>query len=64
MYFVPLAILLQMGDPAMSATTSITWSGFLQNTVPVVGGNIIGGSVLVGLVGHIIYRRSADAGVP
>lgn len=61
MYFVPLAMLLQMGDPSLASTVPITWAGFVYNMVPVVAGNIIGGSVLVGLVYHVIYRRSADA---
>lgn len=61
MYFVPLAMLLQLNDPAVAAQPVLTWAGFLHNLVPVVLGNIVGGSVLVGLVYHVIYRRSAVA---
>lgn len=56
MYFFPLAMLLQ-GDGATAG--AITWTGFFSNMLPVIMGNIIGGSVLVGLVYHIIYRRTS-----
>lgn len=56
MYFFPLAMLLQ-GDGASAG--AITWAGFFSNMLPVIMGNIIGGSVLVGLVYHIIYRRAS-----
>ena len=60
MYIIPLAILLQtVGDVA--PTIPITLGGMLSNLIPVLLGNIIGGSVLVGLVYHVIYRRSAQA---
>jgi formate transporter len=48
MYFLPLAILLG-GD--------IGAEGLWRNLVPVIAGNIVGGSVLVALVYHVIYRR-------
>lgn len=54
MYFIPLGMLLQTGGTA----TTITWAVFLQNLVPVILGNLVGGSVLVGLVYHVIYRSS------
>jgi formate transporter len=60
MYFIPLAMLLEtFGDPAPSAH-AVTWLGFLGNLAPVILGNIIGGSVLVGLVYYVIYRRAPD----
>jgi formate/nitrite transporter FocA (FNT family) len=36
---------------------TITVSAFLQSLIPVILGNLIGGSVLVGLVYHFIYGR-------
>ncbi len=54
MYFIPMGMLLQ------DATGTITWGGFLGNLAPVILGNIIGGSVLVGLVYFLIYRRVTD----
>jgi formate/nitrite transporter len=52
MYFFPLAMLL--GAP-------ITPLDALQNLVPVIAGNIVGGSVLVALVYWAIYLRPAVA---
>ncbi|MBT5049070.1 MAG: formate/nitrite transporter family protein [Rhodospirillaceae bacterium] len=48
MYFVPLGMLI--GD-------TITIGQFLGNLIAVTAGNLIGGSVLVGLVYWIAYRR-------
>ncbi len=58
MYLIPLAMLLQaFGHTGVNANP-ITWAGFFHNLVPVILGNIVGGSVLVGLVYHVIYRRA------
>lgn len=56
MYFFPLAMMLQASQ-GTGLAQGITWAGFFHNLVPVILGNIIGGSVLVGLVYHVIYRR-------
>ena len=58
MYFIPLAMLLQTFENVGASTNTVTWVGFFSNLVPVILGNIIGGSVLVGLVYHVIYRRA------
>jgi formate/nitrite transporter len=58
MYFIPLAMLIQHGGAGLN-TGLVDWSGFFANMLPVILGNIIGGSVLVGLVYHVIYRRQA-----
>jgi len=58
MYVVPLAMLLQTFDNIGATAHTITWAGLFSNLIPVIMGNIIGGSVLVGLVYHVIYRRS------
>jgi formate/nitrite transporter len=50
MYLFPVAMLL-----AGSADLSWLWT----NLVPVIAGNLVGGSVLVALVYHVIYRRTA-----
>lgn len=60
MYFIPLAMLLETFGKTGAATHTITWVGFFGNLVPVILGNIIGGSVLVGLVYHVIYRRASN----
>jgi len=55
---MPLAMLLQHFGPAtLVATTPLTWGGMLGNLLPVIAGNLVGGSVLVGLAYHVIYRR-------
>jgi formate transporter len=60
MYIIPLAMLLQTVDHVGEGANALTWSGFLGNLVPVILGNIVGGSVLVGLVYHVIYRRTPE----
>lgn len=50
MYFFPLAMLL--GGP-------VGWGDFVRNIVPVIAGNVVGGSVLVALVYYVIYIRTA-----
>lgn len=60
MYFFPLAMLLQTFDGVGTASPTVTWLGLAGNLIPVILGNIIGGSVLVGLVYHVIYRRGAS----
>lgn len=57
MFFIPLAMLLQNFDGIGVNSNNITWAGFFGNLVPVILGNIVGGSVLVGLVYHLIYRQ-------
>lgn len=58
MYFIPLAMLLQGADGIGATAGAITWAGFFNNMVPVIMGNILGGSVLVGLVYYVIYLRA------
>lgn len=57
MYFIPMSLLIKTFGDAGALADAITWYGFLSNLVPVVLGNLVGGSLLVGLVYHIIYRR-------
>ena len=61
MYFIPLGMLLKASGVVAAQADVITWSGFLANLVPVILGNLVGGSVLVGLVYHVIYRRVRPA---
>jgi formate/nitrite transporter len=56
MYLMPLAMLLQHFGP-LGDTPPVTWGGMLGNLLPVIAGNLLGGSVLVGLTYHLIYRR-------
>ena len=50
MYLFPLAMLL-------GHSTDLSW--LWVNLVPVIAGNLVGGSVLVALVYYVIYRRPA-----
>jgi formate/nitrite transporter len=60
MYIIPLAMMLKASNAALPAAyDAITIAGMLRNLLPVIAGNIIGGSVLVALVYHVIYRRPA-----
>ncbi len=56
LYFIPLGIFLQKLAPVVRQP-EITWAGFLHNIVPVSLGNIVGGSVMVGIVYSVIYPR-------
>jgi formate transporter len=59
MYFIPLGILLNRsgGYADITNTERLTWLGFLHNLLPVTVGNVIGGSLMVGLVYYLIYVR-------
>jgi len=60
MYIFPLAMLQQMSHPIdIAGAALIDMPHMLANLVVVIAGNIIGGSVLVALVYHVVYRRGA-----
>ncbi len=67
MYFMQLALIIQYFEPvtasnALGATgQALSLVGMLGNLVPVIVGNLVGGSVFVGLVYHLIYRVAAAA---
>lgn len=66
MYLMPLAMLIQQASP-VAGQTAVTWSGMGSNLVAVIAGNLLGGSVLVGLTYHVIYGgalESASTGEP
>jgi formate/nitrite transporter len=52
LYLLPLGMMLQA-----SAGETVHLSGLWKNLVPVIAGNIVGGSVLVALIYYVIYRR-------
>ena len=63
MYFFPLALLLKDSGVALPAgADAITVYAMFRNLVPVIAGNIVGGSVLVALVYYVIYIRPAKIG--
>lgn len=57
MYFIPLAMLIKAFGETGTVAESVTLLGFIGNLIPVILGNLVGGSVLVGFVYHIIYQR-------
>lgn len=63
MYFFPLALLLKESGAALPAGAEmITVYAMFRNLVPVIIGNIVGGSVLVALVYYVVYIRPAKIG--
>lgn len=58
MYFMQLALIIQYFEPA-TAGNALSVTGMFGNLVPVILGNLVGGSVFVGLVYHLIYRVAA-----
>ncbi len=67
MYFMQLALIIQYAEPATAmnvigaAGNTLTVSGMFGNLGPVILGNLVGGSIFVGLVYHLIYRVAAAA---
>ena len=59
MYLMPLALLVQSAMQVSEAPAMLTLTGMASNLAVVVAGNLVGGSVLVGLTYHVIYRRAA-----
>ncbi|MDL5053960.1 formate/nitrite transporter family protein [Oscillatoria laete-virens NRMC-F 0139] len=60
MYFIPLGLLLKGSYEGMLAGfDSLTWAGLIHNLIPVILGNIVGGSVIVALIYYVIYRRKS-----
>lgn len=57
MYFIPLAMLIKTFGETGTVAESVTLLGFIGNLIPVILGNLVGGSVLVGFVYHVIYQR-------
>jgi formate transporter len=74
MYFVPAGLFIKRWAPEAFWSANgieraeyggLSWSSFLiDNLVPVTIGNIIGGTILVGLVYWHVYRRAADVDDP
>jgi formate transporter len=59
MYLMPLAMLIQHAGTSLPAGGSlVTWTGMFGNLMPVIAGNLVGGSVLVGLTYYVIYGRT------
>ena len=59
MFFIPMGLLIKTFGDANVVAEAVTWSGLFSNLVPVILGNLVGGSVLVGLVYYVIYLRAS-----
>ena len=57
MYLIPLGMLLQASGAGPTGVPMIGLADLFGNLLPVIAGNLIGGSVLVALVYYLIYRR-------
>lgn len=57
MYFIPMGMLLKSAGHTVANVDVVCWAGFARNMIPVILGNMVGGSVLVGLVYYVIYLR-------
>jgi formate/nitrite transporter FocA (FNT family) len=67
MYFIPVGLFVKSGAPAefwsqigktAADYSGLTWQRFfINNLIPVTIGNIIGGTVMVGVVYWLIYSR-------
>lgn len=61
MYFYPITLLIQYFSVVEVGENVITFYDFMKNLILVISGNLIGGSVFVGLVYHVIYQRNNKA---
>jgi formate transporter len=67
MYFIPVALFLKEFDPVFAVKAAadakitldgFTWGAFIvNNLIPVTLGNIIGGSIMVGIIYWLVYLR-------
>jgi formate/nitrite transporter len=58
MYFIPMGMLVKASSHIGVNADAVSWVGLSSNLVPVILGNLIGGSVFVGFVYYIIYLRA------
>jgi formate transporter len=67
-FFIPMGLFIKAGagdtfwasiGKTAADYPSLTWTNFLGNLIPVTAGNIIGGSLLVGVVYWFVYLRSS-----
>ncbi len=67
MYFLPFALIIKNDSSLLSAmqtagitvdTSHLNYMGILDNLLPVTLGNIVGGSVFIGLIYWLAYLRN------
>ena len=68
MYFIPMGVVLKKNPEVVAAAekmagktinlSQLTWKGFvINNQIPVILGNVVGGVILVGIMFWFIYLR-------
>jgi formate transporter len=62
MYFYPIALLIEYFHVVETKDHLVSVYDFIRNLSFVITGNIVGGSVFVGLVYHLIYQRKSNSG--
>lgn len=62
MYFIPMGLVLKATGSDVIGAEQITWMHLLGNLLPVILGNLVGGSGFVALIYHLIYRRGLGSG--
>jgi formate/nitrite transporter len=61
MYLIPMGLLVQLDNTTVAGAEAISWVGFSRNLIPVILGNLAGGSGFVALFYYIIYGRNQNA---
>lgn len=60
LFIIPLGLIIKNYGDVSIATQHLSISGLFNNLIPVVLGNIVGGSILVGLMYHFIFLRDSN----
>lgn len=58
LFIIPMGLLLDSSVSVDVITRELSVSGMFKNLIPVLLGNIVGGSVLVGLMYHFIFLKN------
>ena len=66
MYLIPMGLLMQLDIPVAAGAETISWIGFIKNLIPVILGNLAGGSGFVALFYYFIYghKRNVQRDLP
>ena len=66
MYLIPMGLLMQLDSLVAAGAETISWIGFIKNLIPVILGNLAGGSGFVALFYYFIYghKRNVQRDLP
>ena len=62
MFLIPMGFLLKEANLLIPGAESINLAGFVKNLVPVILGNLAGGSLFVSFFYYMIYGRTPKIG--